>query len=113
MKNWKYVLKEAKQLRTLINSDDENEEENFCKILEQLQLCYKKLLEQSIFDDYERDDIEDALNLLDGDDIIVHLYYAHDDEFEDYGFDSAEDLVNDRLAQFYDLCDSLDVWADL
>lgn len=114
MRKWKYNLKAGLKLRALIHAEDMEEEDQQVAILNQLKVCYEELLKQEkTFDEYERDDFEDALNLLDGDDELVHLYYAHDAEWFNYGFDSAEDLVNERLGEFYDLCDAYSIWVEL
>lgn len=114
MKNWKYKLQAGKKLRELIYSEEMEGEELEVAILKQLQVCYQELLEkENLFDEYDRDRIEENLNVLDGDDQLVHLYYGRDPEWFDYGFDSAEELVNSRLDEFYDLCDALDIWVVL
>lgn len=114
MRNWKYTLKAGKQLRALINAEDMEEEEQQVAILKQLEVCYKELLERDKhLDEYDRDDVEENLSLLDGEDHILHLFYAYDAEWFEYGWDSAEDLVNTRLDDFYNLCDACDVWIDL
>lgn len=111
MKKWNYTLKKGKELRNLIHGDET--EETDIKIIMLLKECYQELIAQSIFDDDDKYDLEEALNLLDGDDEIVKLYFAHDREFYDYGFANAEELINARLQEFYDLCDALDVWIEI
>lgn len=109
MKKWNYTLHQGKELRNLIYGNDT--EENDIKIIMLLKECYQELIAQPIFDDYDKNNLKEAFNFLDGDDEIIKLYFAHNKDFYNYGFTNAEELINDRLHEFYDLCDSLNVWV--
>lgn len=107
MKKWNYKLEEeGKELRKLID------EEKPAEIIEQLQKCYNSLSNLLSEEDkeYYESDIEDAMNLIEGEADIIR---NNPEELEDFGFENVEELVDERLREFYDICDNARVWIQL
>lgn len=106
MVKWIYILKNGKRLKELIDLGPFKE--NMIDIIHQLQKCYKEILERYPFkeeDESDKYEIEESYNLLDGDDDIITV-----GSFEEYGFDDAEELIDERLEEFYNHCDWLRIW---
>lgn len=55
-------------------------------------------------------DFEDLYNLLDGEPEVIR---KHPEELLEWEYFGATDLVNDRLARFYNLCDRASVWISV
>lgn len=108
MPNWKYKLEsEGKLLRQLIEEEKEPE------IIEQLQVCYKKLINKLTPRDKEDflDNIEESYYLLDGEaDVIRNTPDVVVNEWE---FISIVDLIDNRLREFYNHCDDVRCWVGL
>lgn len=67
---------------------------------------YTQIGEEDV--DWELSELNEIYELLDGDDEIVLL---DDYEISDvYGFNNSEELVDERLARFYDECDYKRIW---
>ena len=89
MKRWKHTLTNGLSLRNSIN------EANCSSIINSLYSCYREMVNKSIIDE---DDFD---------------YYTQDLEFYLGSDDIEEDDINCLLADFYDLCDSLEVWISI
>lgn len=108
MRTWKFRLElEGKYLRELISGEETRD--NQAAIVNFLRVCCDKLMKKMKEDDYGYREVEDLYYLLDGDDQLI----LGDEDMDDYGFESRTELVNDRLAQFYDACDYVDCWVGL
>lgn len=106
MAKWIYILKSGAILKKLIELG--SSKENMIDIIHRLQKCYKEILEKYPFkeeDEGDKYEIEESYNLLDGDDDIIAT-----SSFEEYGFSDGEELINERLEEFYNLCDWLRIW---
>lgn len=106
MVKWIYTLKSGAILKKLIELG--SSKENMIDIIHQLQKCYKEILERYPFkeeDEGDKYEIEESYNLLDGDDDIIAA-----GSFEEYGFNDGEELIDERLEEFYDHCDWLRIW---
>lgn len=111
MVKWKYELRDgARELRRLIDRSLEYDRENNAKIIEQIQVCCKRLLNQLTDKDkeYYEDDIQDLLDVMDGE--ADALRNNPDIVTNDWGYDSTTELIDGRLAQFYDICDDCRCW---
>ena len=117
---WKYeLLHDGARLRELTNNDDDSAK-NSADVLEQIRCCLRLLkmkLTSSDKEDYEQK-IEDLIELMDGEPELLRIEDndERDDRLMDIGYDSMEthlDLVNERIAEFYDLCDECGCWIGL
>ena len=111
MAEWKYELPtEGKLLRELIEAEGEDENEQAAKVIDQLRRCCKILLGQLDADDeeYHRGEIEELYNLIDGE---ADALRNNPDEISGWGFESSEELIDSRLAGFYDICDGCRCWV--
>lgn len=107
MTKWIYKLKRGNELRRLIEEAETTE--NLLEILQKLKNCYQEILTSYPFEDeYDKYDIQEALNFLGGDDEIIQ-----EKELGEYGFENAEDLIDNRLEEFYNLCDDYRIWVGL
>lgn len=107
MGKWIYKLKRGSELRRLVEEAETTE--NLLEILQKLKNCYQEILTSYPFEDeYDKYDIQEALNFLEGDDEIIQ-----EKELGEYGFENAEDLIDNRLEEFYNLCDDYRIWVEL
>lgn len=103
MRKWKYTLKNSKELRSVIN------EENYLEVLKELIKAYKQIVEIEIKDDIiKTSEEEDTLN-----DYISDIQDYIDYELMDIENTNQEEDINYFLDDFYDLCDSLNIWINL
>jgi hypothetical protein len=110
MAKWNYKLEEeGKEIRKLIDSEKKEE------IIEHLQKCYKKILTILNSEDKENYEyeIEDALNLLDGEADMIRNNPEEITSEDGWGFNSITDLIDERLEAFYDICDEVRIWVQL
>jgi len=107
MSKWNYNLGEnGIKLRDLIKEEKEAE------TIEQIEICLKSLLSQLSAKDREHhgEGIEELLELLE-----VEAETIRNDikeVTEEWGFDNIQDLVNARLLELYDVCDSCRCWVE-
>lgn len=114
MGKWNYTLKLGREIRQVIN-DDSNLENN-CKLIGLLRQAYHEILKHKdlfVDEDEDLDAVEDAIYSLDGDEELLEAYQNDDPKWEEYVYDDEEDLINARLYDFYDICDSLRIWVEL
>ena len=108
MKKWEYTLINGKELRNEIAND------NAKGVINALKKCYNEILNNYKFiDDYDRTQFEDACEYLNGDIEIIEDCESGLDNIEEYGFEDIDELVNDRLTEFYDLCDDFNIWVGI
>lgn len=108
MRTWKYRFEpEGKQLRELIAGEETKE--NQAAIVNYIRLCCDKLMKRMKEDDYGYREVGDLYYLLDGDDELI----LGDEDISNYSYENRTELVNDRLAQFYDACDYASCWVGL
>jgi hypothetical protein len=108
MKTWRHRLDfEGKHLRSLIAGEETKE--NQAAIVKYLRICCEKIMKKMKEEDYGYREVEELYLLLDGDEELI----LGNEDMDDYGFESRTELVNDRLAQFYDACDYADCWIGL
>ena len=100
MNKWKMKLHEGIELRKLIENGEQVE------VLKLLQKIVKKLMVCKEIDEYEREKSEEFSMLLEGDDELV----VSNEEPQDFGFNNWEELVNERLEEFYNLCNDNRIW---
>lgn len=112
MAKWNYTYNGA-HLRGLVNSGDESAQ-NQIEILDTLQSAYNHIIAHCPkLDEYDRERLEESRDLIDGDDEIVKDYHENPRTIKDYGFESATELIDARLAEFYDNCDYFRIWISL
>ena len=112
MAKWIYTCKGGKELRNLI--DRAGTWEMSIEILRHLTKCYDEIIENYPWEDeYDRLDFQEAREILEGDDDIIYEWMSGGDDVSVYGFDDDEDLVDERLREFYDLCDNYRIWVDM
>lgn len=93
--NWKYQIKSGKALREAIDNEDMEQ------VVERLLFCCIELNKKL----YGEDCIAYGLEL---DDIYIALScYEPSDDDED------EEMINEYLEQFYDICDDVKAWIEL
>ncbi len=90
MANWDYTIHKGKLLREAIEDEDTE------LVVKCLIACYKELLLKLSDEDKEwkEFDIEDNIALLES-------------------YDEDEDDIDDRLSDFYDICDELRAWISI
>ena len=93
--NWKYTLNSGSALREAIYKDDMEQ------VLKCLLLCYRELLDK--LDKWDEADYE--IDIQDSIGVLMAYTLCPDEDDEDY--------INDKLEEFYDLCDELRVWIEL
>lgn len=115
----KWIIKiDTKKLREIID------EENYTEVVKELKSAYKSIeskikklkindlkISKEWYSDYLENlemEIDNAMYLLEGDIEIIK-----NKEFNEYGFEDAEELLNDRLHSFWDLCDANNIWCSL
>ncbi|KOS61494.1 hypothetical protein FJQ98_16365 [Lysinibacillus agricola] len=106
MREWKSQVN-GKHLRVLID-----EGESF-KILQELESIVKRISNNSNsfkLDEYDKEEFEELLGTIESD------TYAGEAALMDYikgenWISNIDELVDDRLSQFYDLCDKHDIWV--
>ena len=112
MAKWTYTCKSGKELRNLIDKSGDWEES--VQILNQLQKCYQEILDNYCWrDDYDKDSFQEAMDLINGDDKIITDWMNGTNDISEYGFDTYEDLVNERLEEFYNFCDEYRIWVEV
>ena len=96
MARWKYTLYSGTALRDAIDNEDMEQ------VVKCLLLCYKELSDKLSEEDKDwwGEDIERAIDTLDYSD---RMGVEDEDEEE----------INDHLADFYDICDSVGAWIKL
>ena len=104
MTAWKYTIN-GTTLRELTKVYESKE--NCAKCIIELRRLTKKCFDMLKDEDYTKDDFEDLYYLLDGDDEICLMEY---NEMLEYGWRYATELVNERLEEFYNLCDAERIW---
>ena len=110
MAKWIYTCKGGKLLRSLINRA--GAWEMSVEIIQQLQKCYKEIIDNYPWeDDWDKDEFQEALALLDGDDTIIMNWMNGGEDIAEYGFNTDAELVDERLEEFYNLCDSYRIWV--
>lgn len=94
MAQWNYTIRFGKQLREAISSEDMD------IVVKCLIACYRELLNKLSEEDrdYYEFDIEDTIESLD---YLDRMGVDDEDEEE----------IDDRLAEFYDLCDDVGAWV--
>lgn len=105
MRHWDYTCKNGTALRNAIWDNDLGY--TICMI----RACIGEIVHHYEMEDEDADlvsDFDDLYCLMDGDDELVA-----DPDFCDDFYDDAEELVNSRLAEFYDLCDEYDIWVEM
>jgi len=107
MAKWNYNLGEnGIKLRELVKEEKEVE------TIEQIEVCLKSLLNQlsSRDKEYHGEGIEELLGLLEGESDTIRN--DPDEITKEWGFDSIQSLVNGRLSELYDICDSCRCWVE-
>ena len=107
MKQWKFTVKNGKELRKAVH------EENGVAVINALKKCYEEILYNYIFDyEWDEEKFRESYDILDGDDEIIENCNNGTEDISDYGFLTTDGLVDERLTEFYDLCDEYDFWVD-
>lgn len=101
MEKWIYTCKNGKGLRRLIDEAD------VYGIISQLKKCYEEILNNYPWEDeWDKDAFEELLYELEGVDVGL-------EDYDDFGYDDEEDLIDSHLANFYDACDELRIWVEV
>jgi hypothetical protein len=95
MARWKYTLNSGSALREAINNDDMEQ------VVKCLLLCYQELLDK--LDEWDERDYE--IDIQDSIGVLMAYELCPDEDDEDY--------INDKLEEFYDLCDELRAFVEL
>lgn len=112
MAKWIYTCKGGNELRMLI--DKAGAWEVSVAIIYQLKKCYKEIIDNYPWEDeYDKSEFEESAECLVGDDLIIQNWMNGIEDIEEYGFDNDEDLVDARLEEFYNLCDSYRIWVEV
>ena len=107
MKQWKFTIKNGKELRKAID------EENGVVAINALKKCYEEILYNYNFDDETDEEMfRESYEFLIGDDEIIENCDNGTENISTYGFDSTDELVDARLTEFYDLCDEHRFWIE-
>jgi len=109
MSEWRYTLDETgTTLRQLIKEEGKEAE-----IIEQIEVCLKSLLNQlsSRDKDYHKNSIEELSELLEGEAETIRT--DPDAVVNEWGFDNLKELIDARLTELYDICDSCRCWVQL
>lgn len=96
MARWKYTLKSGSALREAINNEDTEQ------VVKCLLLCYNELLNQ--LDEWDTEDYE--IDIQDSIGVLMAYELCPDEE-------DKEEYLDDKLAEFYDLCDELRAFIEL
>lgn len=105
MRHWDYTCKNGTALRNAIWDND------LGYAISMIRACISEIVRHYAKEDEDSglvSDFDDLYCLMDGDDELVA-----DPDFCDDFYDDAEELVNSRLAEFYDLCDEYDIWVEM
>jgi len=108
MSKWRYTLDQnGIKLRQLIKDGKESE------TIEQIEVCLKSLLNQLSLRDkeYHGEGIEELLLLLEGEAETIRT--EPNEVIQEWGFESISELVDARLSELYDICDSCKCWIQL
>lgn len=111
MAKWIYTYNGA-HLRELVKGDES--EQNQIEILNTLRSAYNDIIANCPnLDEWDIERLEESRDLIEGDDEIVKDYHKKPSSIKDYGFETATELVDARLAEFYDNCDYFRIWINL
>lgn len=111
MNKWRFTLESGSALREAISTAfhaTEDIKEKQAQVLDALEKCVDKCIGKLPED--ELFDFEDFQGTIAGEADYVR---KRDKFIQEMGFNSAEELIDDRLEQFYDLCDRYKVWVSL
>lgn len=111
MEKWIYTCKGGTELRRLINNSGAWEVS--VEVIRQLKKCYQEIIDGYPWEDeLDKDKFQEALDFLNGDDEIIINWMNGGEDIEEYGFDTDLDLVDERLEEFYNLCDEYRIWVE-
>lgn len=96
MRKWELTINKGRELRDLIN------DKNSIGVIVKLREICDDLIKKGY------DDFEELYFLLEGEDDIIR-----EDRLEEFGWNNDEDLVDDRLTEFYDLCDDNNIFVGI
>ena len=105
MRHWDYTCKNGTALRNAIWDND------LGYTISMIRACIREIVRHYLIKGGASalvSDFDDLYCLMDGDGELVA-----DPDFCDDFYDDAEELVNSRLAEFYDLCDEYDIWVEM
>ena len=112
MAKWIYTCKGGLELRNLI--DKSGAWEVSVQVIKQLQECYQEIIDNYPWEDeWDKDRFQEALDCLDGDDLIIQNWMNGVEDIEEYGFETDDELVDARLEEFYNLCDDYRIWMEV
>ena len=101
MSKWVYTLKNGKNLRDAISSEDPS------RVLKELERCYDEL--NKVFPEYlDEDDYEDILEDIENERDNLDNY----DRYE-MDYDEVMDNIDYLLDKLYDFCDDFNIWVEL
>ena len=101
MAQWIYQLKAGKELREAIN------DENYLKVLENLEKCWREIhanLPEQYDEDALLEDLADIENQKDN--------LENHDEY-DMTIEDVREEIDYLLSNFYDFCDGFRIWVSL
>lgn len=107
MVKWKYTLNMGRDLRKSVIA------KNSSKTIQLIRFLCISLLDKLTHDDKEQysDDLKELIELLEGEEIVIK--YEPNVVIDNWGFDSLNELVDDRLEQFYDICNRCRCWIEV
>lgn len=109
MKEWKYTIYGRGLRESIANmrNSDILEVSDVKQILELLKSCYEQI--KSRIDEYDWEfEFDFPYEIVIDDIVILENWRGHFPGFEDLG-----ELVDDRLTEFYDLCDDYRIWISV
>lgn len=101
MSKWVYTLKNGKNLRDAISSEDPS------RVLEELERCYDEL--NKVFPEYlDEDDYEDILEDIENERDNLNNYDRYEMDYDD-----VMDNIDYLLDKLYDFCDDFKIWVEM
>lgn len=110
---WQYnISKNGGDALQCMIKDCDKSHESMARILEQIRTCCQEVVKaMGDADDADSFDFDDLAGVIDGE---PELCRAKDvATIKEWGYGSFSELVDARLADFYDCCDSHRVWVGI
>ena len=103
MSKWNFRLSEGLTIRQAINNNDN------VMVITLLQKVTKKLSTDNRLEEDEQEEFRGLNELLEGEEQLV----VSNEDVNSFGWENWEEMINSRLAEFYDLCDRYRIWIEV
>lgn len=113
MSRWKYNIRECGgiELRHRIYTASKTKaQDDRAAVLEQVERCLKAIIKML---KAQNDDVTAAADLLDLIDGEAELVRSDSPRIKEFGFETPAELVDERLTEFYDICDAKSIWIGI